>query len=129
MMVLLPLLSIFNINRTREYYYQNSYFVHHQNPLISKNGSHGNMKMNGVSCALQYPETMDHFSVCKEYGDVLELSWTENNEENTSKQMEIGIFLENRYKMRQKLIAKQEDGQASYSGSTATGTSVELVLE
>ena len=81
-----------------------------------------------VMC-LQYPETMDHFSVCKEYGDVLELSWTEINGENTSKQIEIGIFLEKRYKMRQKLIAQQEDGQASHSGSTAPGTSVELVLE
>ena len=78
---------------------------------------------------LQYPETMDHFSVCKECGDVLELSWTEINGENTSKQIKIGIFLEKRYKMRQKLIAQQEDGQASYSGSTAPGTSVELVLE
>ena len=78
-----------------------------------------------VMC-LQYPETMDHFSVCKKYGEVSETSWNEINGENPRKQIEIGLFLERRYILRERILAEQEDGQASYSGSTAPGTSVEL---
>ena len=81
-----------------------------------------------VMC-LQYPETMDHFAVCKLYGEESETIWTEINGENTVKQIKVGLYLEIRYKMREKLLSQQEDGQASHSGSTAPGTSVKLILE
>ena len=43
-----------------------------------------------VMC-LQYPETMDHFAVCKLYGEESETIWTEINGENTVKQIEVGL--------------------------------------
>ena len=67
-------------------------------------------------------ETMDHFVICKSYGETLELLWTDIYSESIEKQIEIGRFVQKRHKIRQDFISQQEDGQASTSGSTAPGT-------
>ena len=65
---------------------------------------------------------MDHFVICKSYGETLELLWTDIDSECIEKQIEIGRFVQKTHKIRQDLISQQEDGQASTSGSTAPGT-------
>ena len=67
-------------------------------------------------------ETMSHFVSCKHYGETLELLWTDIDGENIEKQIEIGVFVQKRHKIRQDIISQQEDGQASTSGSTAPET-------
>ena len=74
-----------------------------------------------VKCNL-YPETLEHFATCQEYGNPLETDWKEILEKDENKQIEVGIFLERRHNTRKQIISQLEDGQSSSSGSSAPGT-------
>ena len=64
-------------------------------------------------------ENMDHFVSCVEYGTPLETDCKHINGNNMEYQIEIGQFIQNRQKIRQKIIRQLEVGQTSKSGSTA----------
>ena len=74
-----------------------------------------------VKCKL-YPETLEHFATCVEYGNHLDIDLKKIFERDGKKQTQVGLFLEKRYTTRNKLIAQLEDGQASSSGSSAPVT-------
>ena len=74
-----------------------------------------------VKCE-KWPETMDHFVNCLDYGDQIDLNWREINQNEIEIQIKIGQFIEKRHRIRQTIIEKQEDGQASDSGSSTPGT-------
>ena len=74
-----------------------------------------------VKCKM-YPETLEHFATCVEYGNYSEIDWKEIFESDGKKQIQVGLFLEKRYTTRNKHIAQLEDGQASSSGSSAPVT-------
>ena len=69
-----------------------------------------------------YPETLEHFATCQEYGNPLETDWKAIFEKDGDNQIEVGLFLERRYNKRKQIISQLEDGQASSSGSSAPGT-------
>lgn len=65
-------------------------------------------------------ETMSHFVTCVEYPVEKELSWWDIKQNSTERQKEIAKIVEKRFKIRQHIIdLKQEDGQASDTGSDA----------
>ena len=73
-----------------------------------------------VKCR-KVPETMDHFAVCKEYDTEIEPNWRDIYLDNVVRQKEIGNRIEKRMVVRQSIIKKQEDGQASTdSGSSCS---------
>ena len=62
---------------------------------------------------------MDHFSVCEAYDTEIEPNWRKIYFDNVCRQKEIGRRIEKRILVRQRIIEKQEDGQASAdSGSS-----------
>ena len=65
---------------------------------------------------------MEHFVACKEYGETLNVDWTEIYGHNMETQIVIGEFIEKRYIKRKEIIKQQEDGQTLDLGSTAPGT-------
>ena len=69
-----------------------------------------------------YPDTLDNFATCVEFGNHLDIDWKEIFERDVKKQTQVGLFLERRYTTRNNLIAQLEDGQASSSGSRAPET-------
>ena len=72
---------------------------------------------------------MDHFVNCLEYGDQIELNWRDIKQNRLDIQTEIGEFIEKRHRIRQEIIEKQEDGQASDPGSSTPGTPLYSLLE
>ena len=74
-----------------------------------------------VKCQL-HPETIEHFWSCNAYGNMSEMNLRDIFGNDIEKQTKIGIFLEKRFKIREKIIKQQEDGQAPTSGSSAPGT-------
>ena len=73
-----------------------------------------------VKCR-KVPETMDHFAVCKEYDTEIEPNWRDIYLDNVVRQKEIGNRIEKMMLIRQSIIKKQEDGQASTdSGSSCS---------
>ena len=73
-----------------------------------------------VKCG-KVPETMDHFSVCESYDTEIEPNWREIYLDNVSRQKEIGRRIEKRILVRESIMKKQEDGQASTdSGSSCS---------
>ena len=73
-----------------------------------------------VKCG-KVPETMDHFSLCEAYDTEVEPNWREIYLDNVSRQKEIGRRIEKRIIVRQSIMKKQEDGQASTdSGSSCS---------
>ena len=74
-----------------------------------------------VKCE-KYTETMDHFVNCEEYGDKIDINWRDIKQNKKEIQIKIGEFIEKRHRKRQEIIEKQEDGQASDSGSSTPGS-------
>ena len=73
-----------------------------------------------VKC-LNFPETMDHFATCDEYGTEIEPFWRDIYLDNVIRQKEIGKRIEKRFVVRQSITKKEEDGQASPdSGSSCS---------
>ena len=64
-------------------------------------------------------ETIDHFISCSRYGPAIETDWKLINGNDVEKQLQIGVFIQNRQKQRNTEILQQEAGQTSISGSIA----------
>ena len=79
-----------------------------------------------VKCEL-YPETIEHFVKCIVYGNPLDTNWTDILENDVKKQTKVGLFIENRYKMREKIIKQQEDGRTSTLGSICNFHSLQFI--
>ena len=60
-----------------------------------------------------YAETMDHFVCCTAYGEETEPNWKDIFGSNTTRQITIGLFVENRFRVRQDIIDNIEAGQTS----------------
>ena len=65
---------------------------------------------------------MDHFVNYLEYGNQIDINWRDIKHNKKEIQIKIVEFIEKRHRKRQKIIEKQEDGQASDSGSSTPGT-------
>ena len=61
------------------------------------------------------------FLTCFEYGKNNNICCTDIFEDDTDKQKAIAQFIDVRYNVRKKILEKQEGGQASNSGSYASG--------
>ena len=73
-----------------------------------------------VKCQ-KFRETIDHFATCVEYETETEANWRDVKLNNINRQEEIGIIIQKRMLIRDRLIEKKEDGQASTtSGSTCS---------
>ena len=69
----------------------------------------------------KYQETMDHFATCVEYDTEIEPNWRDIKLNDIIRQKEIGKIIEKRVDIRESIIKKLEDGQASStSGSTCS---------
>ena len=68
-------------------------------------------------------ETMHHFATCEDYGVEKEHRWTDIDENNTVRQIEIAKVIEKRMKIRKFVIEKQEDGQASSNSGSSCSSS------
>ena len=73
-----------------------------------------------VKCK-KHEETINHFVSCPSYETDIENNWEDVNGDNFERQIEIARIVEKRIKVRQKILDKQEDGQASnHSGSSCS---------
>ena len=59
-------------------------------------------------------------------GKFLKPAGTRLMEKTQGNKLKLVYLLERRNIIRERILTEQEDGQASYSGSTAPGTAVEL---
>ena len=66
---------------------------------------------------------MHHFATCEDYGVEKENRWTDIDENNTVRQIEIAKVIEKRMKIRKFVIEKQEDGQASSNSGSSCSSS------
>ena len=60
-----------------------------------------------------YAETMDHFVCCAAYGDEREQNWKDIFGSSTTRQITIGLFVENRFRVRKDIIDQKMAGQTS----------------
>ena len=58
-------------------------------------------------------ETIQHFLTCSSYQTETEICWEDVNENNIERQIEIAKIVEKRMKIRQVILYKEEDRQAS----------------
>ena len=69
----------------------------------------------------KFHETMDHFATCAEYAIESEPNWRDIKKNNMKRQKEIGNKIHKRIAIRESILKKIEDGQASSSsGSTCS---------
>ena len=73
-----------------------------------------------VKCQ-KFQETMDHFATFAEYETEMEPNWRDIKKNNMKRQKEIGNKFHKRIAIRESILKKIEDGQASSSsGSTCS---------
>ena len=69
----------------------------------------------------KFQETMDHFATCAEYDTEIEPNWRDIKKNDIKRQKEIGNIIQKRIAIRESILKKIEDGQASSSsGSTCS---------
>ena len=76
--------------------------------------------MNCVACG-DFPEIIDHFTVCKAYRNEPVLEWHEINKEDIDEILRVGLGIEKRIKERTTILKKEEVGRACITDSTAPG--------
>ena len=73
-----------------------------------------------VKCQ-KFQETMDHFATCTEYETEMEPNWRDIKKNDMKRQKEIGNKIHKRIAIRESILKKIEDGQASLTpGSTCS---------
>ena len=66
--------------------------------------------------------TIDHIISCSRYGPAIETDWKEIDGNDLEKQLNNGVFIQNRQKLRKQEIIQREAGQTSITGSIAPDT-------
>ena len=69
----------------------------------------------------KFQETMNHFATCVEYDTEIQHNWRDIKLNDIVRQKEMAIIIQKRVYIRERIIKKLEDGQASSTcGSTCS---------